>query len=63
MENKELAKAIFLDNFQKLTPIDINSMASIFKYMNDLNTLLDDFYDAGYKAGFNKAVNIDVHKN
>jgi hypothetical protein len=63
MENKELAKAIFLDSFQKLTPVDIQSLSSMFKYMNDLNAALDNLYEAGYKAGFNKAVNIDVHKN
>lgn len=63
MENKELAKAIFLDSFQKFAPIDIQSLSSMFKYMNDLNSLLDKLYDNGYQSGFNKAVSIDIHKN
>lgn len=63
MTKKEQSKSDFVDQFSKLPPIDVDSLSSVFNYMQHLNRLLDNLYDTAFQEGFQKAVNIDVNKN
>lgn len=61
--SKEKAKSDFISKFYKLTPIDAENPVSLFKYMIELNTLLNDLYNSGFNDGFQKPTEIDVKQN
>lgn len=46
--NKEKAKSDFIDKFSKIEVVDINLPSSVFKYMMQLGSLLDDIYNTGF---------------
>ncbi len=61
--NQERAKSDFIAKFYKITPIDPENPVSLFKYMIELNALLDDLFNSGFNEGFAKALDIEVNKN
>jgi hypothetical protein len=61
--NQEKAKSDFIAKFYKLTPIDPENPVSLFKYMIELNVLLDDLFNTGFNEGYAKALDIEVNKN
>jgi len=62
MVQKDKIKTDFIEKFSKLQ-LDISSLSSVFIYMQDLNSLLDSVYDAGYNEGFKNCASIDIKNN
>lgn len=61
--NKEKAKSDFVDNFSKLESGDMSLPSYVFKYLMQLDSLLNDVYNTGFNDGFQKAIEIDVKQN